>query len=102
MKIERIYCDLCGKEGAQLIGKDSNHLVVSATALTDAKIFIDDKKTVPYITLSYSKRVAGGQIDHIDICRNCKEEIELATAETIQQLFVPLSERNKKRKSSHK
>ena len=99
MRIEKIFCDICGREGANTHRKDAKILISNDEKMNQKEIFLDSEKTIPYITLSFAKKNTGRGIFELDICNGCESLIKEATTEALFRVYVPFKERNKKKGS---
>ena len=98
MKTEKIFCDICGREGASVSKKDQKYLFTFLdTDQKKDKMKLRDNKlpiSVPYFSISYAKKIGNGGIEEVDLCSNCKSDIETAASDATLDLF-------KKAKKNH-
>ena len=86
MKTEKIFCDICGKEGAYTQRKDARQTVLSTKESQDKARIANGQDTV-YITISFAKQIGNGGIGELDLCKSCNSEIINASGEAILNLF---------------
>ena len=86
MKIEKIFCDICGKEGAYTQRKDAKQIVLNTKESQDKTKIANGKDTV-YVTISFAKNFHTGGIGDLDLCKSCNSEIINAPGEAILNLF---------------
>ena len=101
MKIENIFCDICGREGALTQKKDARHLVAQHGSDKDRKYILkcDDGRSIPHFSISYAKRIHGGGVEEIDLCSHCTSTIETETSKTVFELFKKSRNKNNSSKS---
>lgn len=105
MKIEQIFCDICGKEGATTRGKDQKILTMSSSFAKDHKHYLIDDNSVPMITLSFGKKNINqaGSIEEIDLCSRCSDILEVVVRNATAELILERKKKKRiKEKSTHK